>query len=106
MVNVRRDKGMKNTILIGLFLVAAGCLRSPTAGERVPTVQEIEAALPPTTMKREITEIRKAQNGNFTILFSSTNMEPQRFEDGRIIPPPVTAKWTNDHWEIQSMNLH
>ncbi len=82
------------------FLV--GCAGTPDGGQRPPTPAEIRSLLPTSDSPYEITEIRKAPDGSFVVLFDSVDMKPDTFEDGRMIRLPVKVVWTNAHWELRS----
>ncbi len=97
---------MRNWLTIVSLAFIVGCAGTPREGQRPPTPAEIHSLLPQSDTPYEIDEIRKVTDGNFVVLFGSSDMKPETFEDGRMIRPPVKVLWTNDHWELRSIIDH
>jgi hypothetical protein len=105
-LGVRREDEMKHWWTIVSLAFVVGCAGTPEEGQRPPTPTEIQSLLPKSDTPYEITEIRKAPDGSFLVLFGSADMKPATFENGRMIRPPGKVVWTNAHWELRSSFDH
>ena len=101
--DVRRADEMMKSLAIVALVSAMGCTATQTASPRVPTETDIRALLSPGGAAVQIKDIRATSDGAFMVFFGAPDLAPEKFEDGRIIRPPIKVVWTNENWVLRSI---